>query len=116
VNGVSLPIPALRFRGFRVLQSISARKPRMVMASIHPVRPQAHPGPSGLRFRTPLKTFLFSGCSSPALRRHRSVFASALPPWDLRLTSTIEAESQSASLERRYPSAYPEESAPFFVP
>jgi hypothetical protein len=91
VNEVSLPIPALRFRGFRVLQSLSVRKPRMVMASTHPVRPWAHPGPSGLRFRTPLETLLLPGCSSPALRRHRSVLPPAPLFQGLRLTSTFEA-------------------------
>jgi hypothetical protein len=49
VNGMSLPIPVLRFRGFRVLQSMPARKSRALMACALPVRPWDHPGPSGFR-------------------------------------------------------------------
>jgi hypothetical protein len=115
VNGVSLPIPVLRFRGFRVLQSFLATVPRIDMASILPVRPSVLPGPSGFRFWAPLRLCLISGCSSLALRRHRSVLALAPLPEGLWLRSTIEAGPLGASLERPDPSAYPEGSTPFFA-
>jgi hypothetical protein len=74
------------------------------------------PGPLGSLRPGSLERSPLPSCSSPALRRHLSVFASRSPPGPLRPSSTQEPLAPGASLELLHPSAFPDKTTLLLAP
>jgi hypothetical protein len=103
-----LPIPSVRSRGFRALQSLLIRKPGRLMACLLPVRPGASPDPRVFSPRTSRRVVtLFSvllSCASTPPQRLSLTSAAFLP------ASHVDRDPRSKSPSRKLfrPSAFPD--------